>query len=347
LTLSRLYRCIISPGITEIYSNTKVIPGFFPVIFDRQISLAERPAAIKIYFFVNKFLDQKTSKATEEKGKGPLLQEFRLFPHVKAKIEIDKLAESPIITVNQAYYKLGRVRINNFSPPGVHLRDVLLAKLVSEGYLPLHGSAFASSSKGTLIIGPPSIGKTTVLLDAVTQGYQFLADDLTISNANGKLFPCPAISSLAYEFAQSKTIRGNWKNSISAKKRLAISLAKLPLLNLFTQPPYIGMTQLTQHLKVADKAKLTRIFILARGENSLKKIPIDEAFRLIWNFNRIEFSYGSNQMLLRYSCLNRRFDVSEILKWEEIMIKQLLNECECYLCTAPAPEQYFSLINRT
>ena len=203
---SELYRCVISLGIAEVYSNVRVIRGFFPVSFNRQQDLEPVSAPqTSITFLVKDLPDQLSYPALSfgsihgEPEGNILRREFSLPGSMKARIELNRLDDHPTITINKTYYRLGRLRLNDFCPPGIHVRDALLVGLIKAGYAPLHGSAFVAADNGVLVVGPPGIGKTLILVQAIQQGCQYLADDLTIADSNGYLHPCSGISSIAYE----------------------------------------------------------------------------------------------------------------------------------------------------
>ena len=63
--------------------------------------------------------------------------------------------------------------------------------------------------RAAFLHGPPGIGKTLIIIQAIQQGYQYLADDLAIADSSGYLQPCLGISSIAYEAGIKRT--GNLK----------------------------------------------------------------------------------------------------------------------------------------
>ncbi len=266
---------------------------------------------------------------------------------MKAKIELNGLDGHPTITINKTYHRFGRLRINDFCPPGIHVRDTLLAGLIKAGYAPLHGSAFVAADNGVLVVGPPGIGKTLILVQAIQQGCQYLADDLTIADSNGYLHPCSGISSIAYEPGIKRKFH-HYTNFKFWNIRFVEFLSRaVPLVGYLFPPPYLDIRLFTPQLEIAGETKARYIFILSRGSARVEKLSAREALRMIIRMNRLEFSYYANQMLLAYSILNPWFDIQGLMRTEEELLKKLVNSSTCFLCVAPSPDEYFGLIQRS
>lgn len=351
---SKLYRCTISPGIAEVFSSVRVIPGFFPVSFDRQQDPETIYAPqISITFMVKDLPSQGSYPAFSfghmrgEPLGDRLRGEFTLFDSMKARIEISGLRDGPTITANRPYYRFGRLRLGDFCPPGTHLRDVLLVKLIKAGYVPFHGSAFASADNGIVVVGPPRIGKTLILLQAIEQGCQYVGDDLVIADSNGHLYPCPSMSSIAYESGIKRTAR-RYANFRLWNIRFVEFLSRMvPLAGYLFPPPYLDIRLFTTQLEIAGKTKARHVFILARGDADVRKLSAAEALRMIIIMNRLEFCYHENRLLLAYSMLNPWLDLAELMHAEEKLLENLVGCSTCFLCVAPSPDEYFSLIQQS
>lgn len=342
----KLYNCTISPGIAEIYSNVRVIPGFFPVHFE-QHTIANSNVKVKLSLLVENssgFLRYSNKNYDTDLGipeSNTIRREYNFPCNIKAKLTIRDLDDCPALEINKNYYRFGKFRINDFYPVGIHLRDTLILGLIKAGYIPLHGVAFASGNQGIMAVGPPGIGKTKILVNAILHGYQYIADDLTIADTDCNLYPCLGISSLAYESGIDQFYKHNIKQKCNMKMKKFIS-SIIPIINV----PYIDFNILSSNIKVSNKAIIDKIFILKRGNDSIKKLSADEAMRLILRMNRLEFPYFGNKLLQAYSLLNLRFDLQEVMHIEEEMVRELAEKVDCYLCVASNSEDYFTFIQQ-
>jgi len=351
---SKLYRCIISPGIAEVFSNVKIIPGFFPANFSphQNLELTSRPA-VRINFQVKdlpprqSYLSLKLGSTHAESWGDTFGREYIVLGPIKAGIQIDGLSGSPTITVNKLYYRLGRLRIDNFCPPGIHLRNILWASLIQGGYQPLFCSAFAASGEGILVVGPPNIGKTLVLLQAIEHGFQYLSDDLIIADSSGHLYACPSVSSFAYELARISEF-SRYRGVKLWKSKFLNSLSRrVPLAGALFERPYLDVKLFTQQIEVASEANTHYIFILAKGSNRVERLSTPEVLNMLLTINRFAFSCYEDYLLLEYSLINPRLDLSELMHTEERFLQKLVEGATCFLCVASRPEEYFGLIKQS
>lgn len=346
---SRLYRCIISPGIAEIRSNVKFIPDFYPITFGSREVPRQTSNQICITFLVGDVkqpqgLLQFTTMGGE-KGKDGLYYERALLGSLKAKMELRDLHAHPKITVNRTYYKLGRIRVASFYSIGTLLRDILSAKLLMQGYVPLHGAAFSTSEEGILIVGPPCTGKTVILSEAIRQGFKYVADELVVADSEACLH-AGSISTLAYELEKLTNLRSYQKKRFWRAEFLNFLSSKIPLAGILWRPPYISISSLIPEVEFSAQAKTRFIFILIRGSSQIRKLPPAEALQMLISLNKLEFSYAENEILLCYSLLNPWLDFSQLRHKEEQLLQKMVEQSSCYLCSAPQPSQYFSLIRR-
>lgn len=353
LNPAKLYRCVISPGIAEVCSNVKSMTGFFaPLNFEPEEALQMRPSSeICVTLLVkNDLLSRHSSTCLEfnnlsgEPGTDVLHYERTLFCSVKARMKLEKLCEHPTVTVNKNYYRFGKIRIGNFYPPGTHLRDILWASLIRWGYAPLHGVAFSTNGDAILVVGLPGVGKTRTLFQAITHGFQYLADELVIADSDGYLHACPNISSLAYALPEIlDSFRAIKKGHLKARCLNFLS-HQIPLAGSLLKWPYLAISSFIPQVEMVDKAKTHHIFILARGMSHVEKLPPRQAFRMIVAINGSELSFYDNPILHGYSLLNPWLNLSELRHAEEELLWTLVSNSNNFLCVAPKPDEYFSLI---
>lgn len=349
---SQLYHCIISPGIAEVYSTVRNIPGFFPADFQGLDREPTFPSIVRVFFQVRDLAPWQApagrgfGRVFGERERDYVHREYNLFPGMKARIEIGGLFDAPAITVNRPYYRLGKFSIGDFYPPGIHLRDVLLARLILARYQPLHGSSFAAAGDGVLVTGAPGTGKTKVVLQAIRDGFQYLADDLTIADGEGRLHACRGVSSFAYEMGEAPEGEGR-KRMTFWKNRLAGFLSRgLPLAGSVFEQPYLDVSLFAQQVEFAENAKARHIFVLASGHSHVERLSGAEALNMLMAVTRLEFAYLGNPLLQAYSLLEPRLDLRELMRAEERLMQKVVEGATCYLCVASCPEEQYGLIRQ-
>jgi hypothetical protein len=341
---NKIYRSIISEGIAEVYSNVNNIQGFFPVSFV-EVPEIQSTAKVNIYYHVENLPRNFNEINSIGKYYGDIdsdnvTRKFRLPFSKNAIIELSNLNKQPTLKINENYNRIGKFCINEFYPSGVHLRDLLSSCLINTDYIPVHSASFISDNNGIMLVANGGMGKTTILVKAIQQGYSFLSDDMTIIDKECNIYPCTGISSIAYE-SELKYLRDK------SIKELILHI--FPSFGLVYQRPYIDMHLINPHLKSAEKTKVCKVFILSKskGNSDLVKLSKEQAYNLILKINRIEFTYSSNQMLLSYSLLNQWFDIQRLMQKEEEAIKNLVSNTDCYLSIASNPDEHFKQIQNS
>jgi hypothetical protein len=71
------------------------------------------------------------------------------------------------------------------------LEPFIYYRLVNRGCTLVHGAALSSDGSGTLIVGLASVGKTSLALQLVKEGYMYYGDDLPIISKGGELISNP------------------------------------------------------------------------------------------------------------------------------------------------------------
>jgi hypothetical protein len=92
--------------------------------------------------------------------------------------------------------------------------------------------------------------------------------------------------------------------------------------------------------RIVDKARLSSIVILERGDAAFEKLNEQEALRRILNINRYEFNYYRNPLLRTYSYFNQEFDLDSFMLREEEIIRKTIANKNVYLVRENNPEEY-------
>ena len=97
--------------------------------------------------------------------------------------------QEPVLLANDQLYVLNPSYLSN---NGVHslVLDTLIERITD--YFIFHGAAVCRDNQGIIIVGPAGAGKTTLSLELVQEGYEFLSDELSpVCRQSLKLHPFP------------------------------------------------------------------------------------------------------------------------------------------------------------
>ncbi|MFC2072791.1 hypothetical protein ACFLUU_08900 [Chloroflexota bacterium] len=347
-----IYRCILSPGIVEIRSNTKFMLGGYALNFSPEKALQSKPSSkICITSLVSNNIPHRQPYADThffwvhgKFGEDVLYYDRTFFRLVNTRLELKGLRHNPTITVNTSYNKFVRIRTNLLFPFGTFVRDVLSTQLLMQDYGAIHGAACGISNEGILIIGLPGIGKSTVLFDVLKQGFQYITEDMMLVDSDGYLHSCPGASSFAYDIRRTEARYQTSKMEFLSNKWKTL-LAKTQL-SIFLDWPYMDILSFFPQVEPITHVKPRYIFILAKGNRHIGKLSAAEAVRMLIAVNRHTFAYQENDLLFEYSLLNPWLNLSELMQTEERLLGKIVNSSTCFLCTAPEPHDFFTLMQQ-
>ena len=297
-----------------------------------------------VRFFVRKdvqkpkYLKQKFDYFWGSKNAKTLYYEHPILFGIKAKLLLDMSDGKCSITVNKPYYLFAKYRFENVWPPGQHLANLIILKLLQNKILTLHCASFSNkkTKEGYLIFGASNTGKSYTTFVALEKGYEYHSEDLTILDKD-YIYTSPLISAQSDKLP-NKNIFLRYNLFINKLFGLGVILPKARNLSSFHD-------FFSKH-DVESKAKLKKIFILEKGIGGINKLSSSEAFRKILILNRLELNYYRDHLLRSYSYFNSVLDVENIYNVEKKLIKKAVDKTECFLVKSNSVDQYFTLINR-
>jgi len=213
-------RRVLFPGVLEIISNTTKI-HYFSFAEDFSDKFFDKRGNLKIEFYIK---PQKYFERLEEIRKKEFLfyysdeikvysignnmalfQKKRILPignlYANCLLQLDNI----VLEVSKFYYNCFRFKIENLLPPGIVLKDLTYLLLVLNNYLPVHSSSFAiDEEEAFLVLAPPNVGKSYVVMQAVEDGFLFLSEDISIIDENGKIYPVVYTSTYVHEVSKLK-----------------------------------------------------------------------------------------------------------------------------------------------
>ncbi|HLE30536.1 MAG TPA: GtrA family protein [Anaerolineales bacterium] len=262
----------------------------------------------------------------------PELEPFRTtqpieHPTMRIRIGLARLGQTPPAGVRRLDYDEGlgplgfRARIDigerievlaspllRWSPHVLYtnlVEPILRWTLVEKGYALIHGACLSVDGRAHFITARTDTGKTTTLLQVLSNqignpAIAFVADDLTIVNPDGRMWPYPKPLTIS-----AHTVRAINATCLAWHERLFLPLqsrlhsrngrrfahwlahTKLPMatINAYIQclvpPPKYFVEQLVPGTRVAPEAQLTEMIVIERTDDLDVRVPPDEALEIL------------------------------------------------------------------
>jgi hypothetical protein len=223
------------------------------------------------------------------------------------------------VTVNKNYFKFVKHRFMNIHSIGYILTDIINLRLLHNGMAPLHCSGFVKDNDCYVIFAPPNTGKTLTAMTLCMKkdaGYNFIAEDLAVSNAKD-VFAVPWTSTFRYYDSVDSSRFSKGLNNLTEK---------ISFLELFSFGKTDPITKYVQ--EVIHKAKLKGIYILDRGDQFIKDIPLEDAFDRINTLDRYEFNYMRAPAIIAYEYFNRKTDIEKAYSEERRILKEMVSNAD-------------------
>jgi|WetSurMetagenome_2_1015567.scaffolds.fasta_scaffold21264_3 dolichol-phosphate mannosyltransferase len=247
-------------------------------------------------------------KAEPGEENGHYMRYREILGHMGFEVGIE-MGETVSVTATKMLSLSPHVLYTNVIEP------ILRWTFVKKGYALVHGATIAFGNAAYMITARTDTGKTTTLLKILA--YQrrerdhaaFLSDDMTIVSPDGRALTYPKPLTISYH-----TLRAVNSDTLTFKERLAlpfqsrihsrsgrkfaqlIGKTHMPAatINLFTQmivpPPKYSVSKLVPGVKLTEKANLTGMFIIERGEEAILPIKNSEAMEVL--LQNCEDAYG-------------------------------------------------------
>ncbi len=303
------FNLVASPGVLGLRSNRASVAWSYGVTIPPSTRAALDECAVKINLEVMPELPPVESgpafgKYHYFRGK-PLSDKIHyertLVMNRSIQFEVGGLVGGqPYLRCNEAYWRFVPYRFMNLHSIGYILTDIASLLLLRSGYAPLHCSAFRKGNSGVVVFAPPNTGKTlTTMQVCMNLGGEFLAEDLAITDGR-TLYAVPWTSTFRYygEIEQSRASR--------LRHRL---VQYFPPLELLPGRSAKSVQRYVDSSAIAEKAEITHIIILERGETTVEPLSREDAFRRIRNLNRYEFNYAKAPTAVAYEYFNPKLDL--------------------------------------
>lgn len=332
-----MQRYVVVPDLIEIHTNVNPIRRFsFGKYLDSKLQGTNNSVAVsfKVMRGLNKDknLDERFGDFWGRRGIDGVFFEKTLIGKTIFKLSVKALTDSPKIFVDPFYYQLMRFQYDRIYPPGLHLTNVTIIKLLEQSYSPMHCASVSYDGKAILIFAPPTTGKTFAAISLLEYGFKILSEDIAIID-DEYVYGCPLTST--FEILPSNVKLSKIKAMQAAiTKRLSLHI---PVRNIF---------ELVDESKVDQKAMVKIICILDVGETKFEKLTKEEAMSRLSILNRDEFSWYKDPLLLAYSYFNPFLDINSLMIKEKAILSNIIKKAECFLLRANHPREFVDFIRK-
>jgi hypothetical protein len=294
---------------------------------------------IKINFFVEKEIKipNKMEKFYLFHGKkdfNKIFYNHPLFLKKYAKLSFEMVNDHEYsIVINNFYWKLKNLtfRAGTFLSPIQHLENVINACLLKNFYSLIYGACVAKDKKSILLLGPPSIGKTETVIEFVKNGYEFLSEDIVISDGR-LLYSCPYTHGILIK---------SFKNLLIDYLDFLFPVHKIIHKNEKTLLDFFH----NQTIKLKKKCKINHVFLLERNiKDGVKKMEKPNKLRVLLTLNKANFQWDTDPLIIAFSYFNRTLNLNELISNNNKIIDKICKK-EFYIIKANNSKNFFRIIN--
>jgi hypothetical protein len=156
------------------------------------------------------------------------------------------------------------------------LEPFLYYRLVDRECSFVHGAGLSTDSSGVLIVGLASVGKTSLALRLVKEGYQYYGDDLPIVNKNGELISNPKPIKLRPQHIElfPELVPTITRGMNSKEKFLLTREVRNHHLRFMKRLPRRSLEDIFEGVKIGRRASLKTVIFLKRVAS--KEFFVDE-----------------------------------------------------------------------
>jgi len=274
----------------------------------------------------------------------PIVYYEKVFTkNIKFKMLIKKTNSGFDFLVNKLYAKYCPFRIDRMYPSGGHLLNAAILCLANEGYAVVHSACISKNSQGVLLAASSNTGKSLTTFSSLKKGYKILSEDMLALNEY-YAFSSPLISSRScYEQSLGKKYPKN--RQFFLKEYINFVSMFTGIFSFRKVLSYEPFEDFIKSGNLIKKNGINKIIILERGGNSINKIDKKECLRKFLILNRGEFNYYSDTFLRAFSYFNSDMNIGNIIKVEERVISNLINNSDCYLFQANNPKYFVDFLD--
>jgi len=249
-------------------------------------------------------------------GNKKLLHKYKFF--LPCNLSIENLEGKTIVRFTSLYKKMPRTEVNKI------INYILDLKLLQKGFLKMHGATIETDGKGVMVVGLGGCGKSTLSYNFVNEGAKFLSDDMTL---------------ICGEYAYAVPRRIKVFRGVKGAKKI---LNGVPFIN-----NRIGIYEITVPKNVIDKTEINYIFVPKYGKKSIRRLSNNEIFKTMIIINEYMTNIRDSRNLVIAYCYFNKYDLDNLLKTREKILKKFLHGVKVYEITSRNPSETMELIKET
>jgi hypothetical protein len=179
------------------------------------------------------------------------------------------------------------------------LHPILYFTLPTLGHTFIHAAGLAQDNKGIMIIGHSNVGKTSLALEMVMDGYSFLGDDLVILSSKGDMLSFPKPVKLeGHNIMERPEILRRIKKKMGAKEKLFFKMLTSYLKNKSRSvSTSVSIGDVLENPHIISKSSLTHVIHVKRysgrdlivNDISPAESVKEAALNLFWEFECQEY----------------------------------------------------------
>lgn len=181
------------------------------------------------------------------------------------------------------------------------LEPIMYFTLPTLNHTFIHAAGLAYDEKGLLIIGHSNVGKTSLALEMVMDGYSFLGDDLTILSNKGEILSFPKPVKLeGHNITERPEILNKIKERMGANEKVFFKMLTSYLKNKSRSvSAIVRLEDVLENPTICSKSQINRIIHIKRYNGNdliVDKITLEEsieeaALNLFWEFECQDYRY--------------------------------------------------------
>lgn len=250
----------------------------------------------------------------------------------KLELYLEDVRGKTRIFCNKAYQRYVRLPLVYSTPIEVIVWRTGWVKLLYKGYTFLHSACLTTGKDAFLLIGFSNTGKSVTCLRSLLQNknFQYLSDDVTILDAEGKAY-------CNFTRISSRVLKAVGL-PITLKNQITIALENMippPLSYFINQRKTISLDieNIIGISRISEKAKVRAIIFIERGPDGVSEFSKDMAIEriLIQNVEGLNPLYSSIPILLYYSYLNLDFNINNLKEIEQKIITKVVENCDVFI----------------
>lgn len=256
------------------------------------------------------------------------------FPRRNGFIRLhDLFGPHTTLKFNPSFRRWARFKLSKLYTVAHTLNDIVIIKLLDHNYLSFHSSCAEIDGKAFLFAGLPNTGKTYLTMQLLSDGANFMSEDITLVNKK------MVATGLPFTATMEKRRKVNLIQQTKANLYQFLYKQNFAKETFFDTDFYTGKN-------ICSKAPIAGLFFLKKGEDSGCLAGTKTVLKDLINLQHLEFSYSRNQLILAYLFFNRQTTIDEYLAKEAEIMGQMIESVPAYEISAPDHTGFYPLVKQ-